>query len=124
MTYSKNFKQQAVKSLAQLKELGIITVNNQEIKNVRELVKMLGISSKTLYGWVKVIDWELEEEYGEDLETVDIKIQEIVDSPVENFNFGMRFWGFVAKNMKIRNYSKMSLNQLKISIGKSLIGEN
>lgn len=124
MTYSKNFKQQAVKSLDQLKKLGIITVNNQEVKNVRELVKILEISSKTLYGWAKTINWKYEEKYGEKLEEIDVKIPEIINSPVENFNFGTRFWGFVAKNMKIRNYSNMSLNQLKISIGKALIGDN
>lgn len=57
MTYSEYFKQQAVKFKYELKE-GFITVNEQEVRTVSDLSKVLGISSSTLREWVNSGEWD------------------------------------------------------------------
>lgn len=124
MTYSKKFKVSAVKSLFQLKKEGIVVINNYEIMNVRDLVSLLGVSSNTLYKWSRLIDLSYEEDIEDvipEIETIEIK--EINGLSGDNFDFGVRFWGFVAKNMKIRNYAQMNLKTLKEAIANRLLDE-
>ena len=52
-SYSDEFKADCLKRLELLKELGTLNFEGVQIKNVRELVKFLGISSYTIYKWLK-----------------------------------------------------------------------
>lgn len=39
----------------------------------------------------------------------------------QQIDFGIRFWGFIGKNLNIKNYSKMNLDSLKKSIATNLL---
>lgn len=52
--YSDEFKKKAVYLLKEVvNKEGTIVINGEQINNVRELVKFLGISTYTLYQWKK-----------------------------------------------------------------------
>ena len=52
--YHESFKMDVVSSLRLLKEKGIIRLEKEEIKNVRQLCQYFDISSYTLYKWIKL----------------------------------------------------------------------
>jgi hypothetical protein len=58
--YTEQFKSYAVGLLKKLKEKGIIVIDGIEVKNVRQLVHELDISSYSLYGWVKIFSNRIE----------------------------------------------------------------
>lgn len=123
--YSESFKMSSVKALRTMKRLGIIRINKIEVKNVRELVKALDISTDSLYNWNKlyskkklkdiIVPGELE------IENLDVNLDKVSIIPGEKSVFGLRFWGFVAKWMKIKNYARLDLNGLKKAVGKALL---
>ena len=56
-SYSEEFKLECVGKLELLNEKGTINLDGVQIKNVRELVKFLGISSYSIYKWYKEIQY-------------------------------------------------------------------
>jgi len=148
-SYSEEYKSKCVGLLELLKE-NTLTIEGAQIKNVRELVKFLGISSYSIYKWQKEMNYlgrnmgEIKEEASKDIDEFepDFSIENkemregvnfyddddmgITEEPKQEseeqngIEFGTRFWQFVAKNMGIKNYA-MPLKQLKMKIGMELI---
>ena len=56
--HEEKFKMECVAKLELLKELGTINIDGVQIKNVRELVNFLGISSFSIYKWNKEIKYD------------------------------------------------------------------
>jgi len=54
----------------------------------------------------------------------DVVPKEIQSKGIKKSIYGLRFYGWYAKNLGIKNYSKMSLKALKKAIGLILIGES
>ena len=128
--YTDSFKEKAVfflKKLIEAKGKKII-VEGVEVKNVRELVQVLEISSYTLYQWQKKFNGLVPAiDTLEDLKQVGQYGKKPEEKPIETYieeskqekpkvKFGGRFWGFVGRNMGIKNYEKLSLKQLKKAI--------
>jgi len=125
--YDIGFKQNCVQYLRELKIDGIVKIAgiSEPIENVRDLVKALGISSYTLYKWDKEIEFDLDE--------VKVKKEKKVQGPkviiepeisIDSNLFGLRYYSWFAKANKIKGYSRMNLNQLKLKIGMQLIRES
>lgn len=76
--YSEIFKMKCVAKLELLKELGTINIEGVQIKNVRELVAFLEISSYSLYKWQKALKYK-----GEDLEEIKNEISDDMSEKVE-----------------------------------------
>lgn len=124
--YSEVFKRNCVQKLTDLKALGIVRINKVEVKNVRELVKALDISNDSLYKWDKLYPSEklgnndVSDDFF-DSEPKRSKTEQTVDS---SEIFGIRFYSWLAKNLKVKNYSRMVLAQLKVAIALILIDES
>jgi len=126
--YDMQFKSYAVGLLRKLKKEGIIGVGDGvEVKNVRELVANLGVSSYSIYKWEKEL-------YGSKLEVIDdsdddffddsdIEIS-IVNTGEKKEVFGIRYYSWFARNLGVKNYSKLVLAQLKLAIGNKLIEQS
>lgn len=146
MSYTMDFKKNAVLLLSNLNEVGFVYFKGKRITNVRELVKELGCSSGSLYSWDKKFsEKELygydseynkeDHEYPKELFQNPIEKQEVQKSvnrevKINNAShtdkdiFGLRFYGWMAKAKGIKGYSKMKLDQLKYELGKQLIQES
>ena len=88
--YSEEFKLECVGKLELLNEKGTINLDGVQIKNVRELVKFLGISSYSIYKWYKEIQYlarnmDLELKKKELAETMGIEVEGgfIPDFPID-----------------------------------------
>lgn len=75
-SYSEEDKLECVGKLELLKEKGTINLDGVQIKNVRELVKFLGISSYSIYKWYKEIQYLAR---NMDLEKVKEELAEMMD---------------------------------------------
>lgn len=146
-SYNDGFKLECVSKLELLKEKGTINLDGVQIKNVRELVKFLGISSYTIYKWVKEMNY-----LGRNIEVQDTK-KELVESEIladidevingENNLFldemyekhdpilmddgilskmmkDIGFWQALARALGMKNYRQATV-QLKLRIGNELI---
>ncbi|QYW08103.1 DNA binding protein [Lokiarchaeota virus WyrdV1] len=123
--YSEVFKRNCVQKLTDLKAKGIVRINKVEVKNVRELVKALDISNDSLYKWNKVYfatksnDNDVSDDFF-DSETKPKSEQEISSGEI----FGIRYYSWFARNLGVKNYSRMVLVQLKLAIGNELIKQS
>jgi len=135
--YDIAFRKKAVAYLNILNEQDFIFYNSRKVENVRDLCLELDVSSSTLYGWKKEFEnrkvaltieeqekardffdtSDIEEEIKNDSEIDDIEVQ----NEKQNELFGIRFYSWMAKNHGIKGYSKMTLKQLKVSLGLALI---
>ena len=124
--YSEVFKRNCVQKLTDLNAKGIVRINKVEVKNVRELVKALDISNDSLYKWDKLYPSEksgnndVSDDFF-DSEPKRSKTEQNIDS---GEIFGIRFYSWLAKNLKVKNYSRMVLAQLKVAIALILIDES
>ena len=128
--YDIGFKSNCVQYLRELKIDGIVNIAgiSEPIRNVRALVKALGISSYTLYKWDKEIEFKLEQ-YCEIRDKKGKKVQgaKIILEPeisIDSNLFGIRYYSWFCKANGIKGYSRMNLNQLKLKVGMQLIRES
>jgi hypothetical protein len=119
--------------LSRLNKTGSVVLNGEVISNVRDLCLELNISSYSLYDWANKRGVELNIKKTKTKPKKVKKSPLVLDSSDVDFIegnssgsdiFGIRFWGFVAKNLKIVNYHSVPLNQLKLKIGIKLMKES
>ena len=125
--YDIGFKENAVQYLRELKIYGIVNVAgiSEPIGNVRDLVSALGISSYTLYKWDKEIEFNLfEVKDKKDKKVQGPKIVPEFEISIDKDLFGIRYYSWFCKANRIKGYSRMNLNQLKLKIGMQLIRES
>jgi len=140
-SYSEEYKLECVGKLELLKEKGTINLDGVQIKNVRELVKFLGISSYSIYKWYKEIQYlgrnmdleivkkdieamtlgELEVSLEKDFPIGDVKLEEqngidLLTKQMEDIGY----WQSLARAMGLKNY-RQKTSQLKLRIGTALI---
>ena len=132
-----------VGQLELLKELGTINIDGVQIKNVRELVAFLKISSYSLYKWQKQLNYlgrnmdELKKEIIDDMSETIVKEKLIPDAIRDEFTmeafgkqeakqdiFGIRYFAWFGRTIGIKGYNKMPLAQLKLKIGIKLIKDS
>ena len=135
-SYNDGFKLDCVSKLELLKEKGTINLDGVQIKNVRELVKFLGISSYTIYKWVKEMNY-----LGRNIEVQDTK-KELIDADNDGFENhepyidevfekqndtllakqmkDIGYWQSLARALGLKNYRQKTA-QLKLRIGTHLI---
>ena len=146
--YSEEYKLECVGKLELLNEKGTINLDGVQIKNVRELVKFLGISSYSIYKWYKEIQYlarnmDLELVKKDLAESMDLEVlgfegegDVIPDFSIENkemreafkpneiepmtFKMGTTFFQTLAQGLGIKKY-RMPLKQLYLNIGTELI---
>lgn len=137
--HSEKFKIECVSKLELLQELGTINIKGVQIKNVRELVNFLGISSFSIYKWQKEFEYngivvsnesdsnlDLFEgvisqsekealmptlEYDDSIDDSDDTITMVLDNT---------YFMTLARALKVKNY-RMPLKQLYVAIGNELI---
>lgn len=112
--YTEVFKSNAVAMLREI-QIGVCKIGDKYIGNVRDLCKYLELSTHTIYTWNKQIKTAkriiLENDISADIEGIKINI------------FGIRFYGWFARNLGIKDYGKMDLKQLRLAIADKLIKE-
>lgn len=126
--YDDLFKARAVSLLMNLKKEGSVVYKENVIESVKSLCLALNISSYSIYSWVKDAGLEVDGKKAKPRpklnEMVSETFQILGDVEQEQSDlFGIRFWGFVGKNLNIPNYASMPLKQLKLKIGLKLIGQ-
>lgn len=135
--YEESFKIECVKKLWDLNRYGFL--NNErtgdKITNVRDLVKALGISSYSLYGWEekygKLIMTQKEERVSKTpvLHKLETELEQIITENKLNGDLeqkkssvaGIRFLSWLASELNIPNYGNMRQKQLMVAIGNSYI---
>ena len=106
--YSEEYKLECVGKLELLKEKGTINLDGVQIKNVRELVKFLGISSYSIYKWYKEIQYLAR---NIDLEIVKKELAELMDLEVLGFEGeGDVIPDFSTENKEMRGGMKEGVN--------------
>lgn len=124
--YSLTFKKNCVQKLNDLKAKGIVVINKVEVKNVRELVKALGVSNDSLYTWAKLYPRaEIEKSDISDdfFDEKDIEISTQLPGEKKEI-FNQRYLGWMAGILGIKYYSNMLIPQLKVAIGNELIKQS
>lgn len=140
--YNQDFKNKALKLRDDLILHGNVIIGKTELKNINELCDYFNIAKSTLYEWVKekaryeeFLKEELNKVQGKKKkkevkeETFDKEIEEIFDNEILRegkleINSEIRFLGFIASVLKIENYWKLKINQLKFAIGLKLMKES
>jgi len=144
--HSEKFKIECVSKLELLQELGTINIKGVQIKNVRELVNFLGISSFSIYKWQKEFEYngivvsnesdsnlDLFEgvisqsekealmptlEYDDSIDDSDDTIDDSDDTITMVLD--NTYFMTLARALKVKNY-RMPLKQLYVAIGNELI---
>lgn len=128
-TYSIVFKKRAVSLLNELNSKGIVVVDKKEVKNVRDLVKAIGISRDSMYKWKKSLipvpatkktKKKAKKKAGKLLEEEQIIIEiekELDISEADAGIIGGRFVGYIAQQARIKGYSKMKLPEMMRKVG-------
>ena len=133
--YSMDFKLEAYDFFLELKREGSTYPNGVQVKNVRDLITELGISSYTLYKWIPQMEALLKQKEKDEPETpyqanknvvshTKQDIKKIEQNAVRNYVFSLRSLGSLASALNISGYSSMSVNNLKLFIGVELIKES
>ena len=131
--YTEGFKRKAVEILNKLKEKGTLNIKDYEgdviqVKNVRELVKALGVSSESLYKWVKLFSNEKSENKDDSDDFFEPEIESQIGKKSvgsgEKVIFNQRYYGWFAGMLGIKGYSNMLVPQLKLTIGNELIRQS
>lgn len=149
--YDDLFKSRAISLYVSLKKEGSVDYKGENIENVKSLCLALSISSYSLYSWLREdgivvdgkktkpkrkpnkIDFSKKDMTLEEQEQfADMSVNDEEESiygepwniPQDIDIFGIRFWGFVGKNLKVSNYHSMPLAQLKYQIAMRLIKQS
>ena len=135
-TYSMDFKLEVYDYFLELKREGITHPNGVQVKNVRDLLTELGISSYTLYKWIPQMEALLKQKGKDDEPETPYQanknvvshtkqdIKKIEQNAVRNYVFSLRSLGSLASALNISGYSSMSVNNLKLFVGVELIKES
>ena len=134
--HSEKFKIECVSKLELLQELGTINIKGVQIKNVRELVNFLGISSFSIYKWQKEFEYNgivVSNESDSNLDLFEGVISqsekealmptlEYDDSTDDTITMVLdnTYFMTLARALKVKNY-RMPLKQLYVAIGNELI---
>ena len=125
--YSLVFKKRCVKLRTELMEKGKVSIDSIEIRNVRELVKVLDISNDSLYTWMEKYsiekDDEKDDDNDDDNDDGELDVKELPGEKIKSFDeweLDNTFWMCVARNLGIKNY-RMPEKQLYVAIGNELI---
>lgn len=136
--YDDLFKSRAISLYVSLKKEGSVDYKGENIENVKSLCLALSISSYSLYNWIReegiVVDGKKTKpkpnwaKVADGIETHQWEYSpeqlEALDPNLEYDIFGIRFWGFVGKNLKVSNYHSMPLAQLKYQVAMKLIKQS
>lgn len=130
-TYSIVFKKNAVSLLNELNSKGFVLVNKKEVKNVRDLVKEIGISRDSMYKWKKSLipvpetkkekkkAKKREKEVSPEEKTIELMNlgRELTLTEADAGIIGGRFVGYIAQQARIKGYSKMKLPEMMRKVG-------
>ena len=135
-TYSMDFKLEVYDYFLELKREGSTYPNGIQVRNVRDLLTELGISSYTLYKWIPQLEALLKQKGKESESDIPYQanknvvshtkqdIKKIEQNAVRNYVFSLRSLGSLASALNISGYSSMSVNNLKLFVGVELIKES
>ena len=120
--YELDFKLECVKLFNELTDLDEITIKKTKICNVRDLCRVLKISSYSLYHWVKELHdfTNSGDENEKKFKLSSLEIRKIQQDAVKKSVLSLRFLGSFASALNIKEYGKMSLFELKKAIAKVL----
>lgn len=125
--YSEEFKKNAVALLKEVKEKGFTMYSGTYIENVRDLCKILGISSYTLYKWRDEVKPKKIVNKTEVLENGEVKYDNTHLTKKVKTNYmrlGIGFFRDLAGGLGIKNYGNIPIAMLKLLIGKELIKQS
>jgi len=138
--YSIKFKRNALAHLLKIKRGQETFIRKREISNVRDLCTSLNISSYSLYKWEKELGYDDIEESDIEAMQFDENKEEELFEEFESMNghytmsdkkedvsstiFGIRYYSWFAKVHGIKDYSSLSLSQLKLQLGLKLLKES
>lgn len=132
--YSNEFKERALVFLNLIRQNKTVSIDNDQVINVRSLCAKLGISSYSLYEWEKqiILTNEMIEKYQEDQEEKEVATQrktpkshkdrwDVIEGDALVIKSEIRWWGTIASVLGVKGYSSMSPTQLQLVIGIALI---
>ena len=131
MQYNQGFKKQSLALLERLNENGELNIKGMVIRNVRELVSHLGISSYTLYAWKKEFSGEEEVVIKKQKTSKKAETENYFDNAKETIKSDKKgetmvmildntFFMSMARGLGIKNYRKPQ-KQLWLEVGNELI---
>ena len=120
--YELDFKLECIRLFNELTDLDEITIKKTKISNVRDLCKVLDISSYSLYHWIKELHdfTNSGDEKEKKFKVSSLEIRKIQQEAVKKSVLSLRFLGSFASALNISGYGKMSLFELKKAIAKVL----